>query len=168
MAGTAAGTDATHPLRQVRSAARSAADELLMQVLACGVCRSDRHVAEGDLPAHRPGVVLVTRWSARSSNYPPASSARDSVSASPGCAGPAGRADTAPAGQRTCAPRSGYTRCDADGGYPEFATVPATYAYPLPNGYPYAELAPLLCAGITGWQALVQPKSSTDSAPAPT
>jgi alcohol dehydrogenase, propanol-preferring len=48
----------THPLDHVQeSLPRPAADELVVRVLACGVCRTDLHVAEGALPVHRPGVV---------------------------------------------------------------------------------------------------------------
>ena len=51
---------------------------------------------------------------------------------------------------------SRYTGWDADGGYAEFATVPAAYALPLPDGYSDAGLAPLLCAGIIGYRALLR------------
>jgi propanol-preferring alcohol dehydrogenase len=57
-------------------------------------------------------------------------------------------------GAENLCPYSEYTGWDADGGYAEYATVPAGYAYPLPAGYPDTELAPLLCAGIIGWRAL--------------
>ena len=65
-------------------------------------------------------------------------------------------ANSARATARTCAPDSRYTGWDADGGYAEFATVPAAYALPLPDGYSDAELAPLLCAGIIGYRALLR------------
>src|SRR6185437_7388149 len=57
-------------------------------------------------------------------------------------------------GQENLCPASQYTGWDADGGYAEYATVPADYAYRLPDGYDDAELAPLLCAGIIGFRAL--------------
>jgi propanol-preferring alcohol dehydrogenase len=59
-------------------------------------------------------------------------------------------------GSENLCPHSKYTGWDADGGYAEGTTVPVDYAYPLPEGYPDAELAPLLCAGIIGWRALVR------------
>jgi propanol-preferring alcohol dehydrogenase len=59
-------------------------------------------------------------------------------------------------GSENLCPHSEYTGWDADGGYADYATVPAGYAYPLPEGYPDAELAPLLCAGIIGWRALAR------------
>ncbi|MFD6355055.1 zinc-binding alcohol dehydrogenase family protein, partial [Nocardia tengchongensis] len=57
-------------------------------------------------------------------------------------------------GAENLCPRSQYTGWDADGGYAEFAVVPAAYALPLPAGYADTELAPLLCAGIIGYRAL--------------
>jgi propanol-preferring alcohol dehydrogenase len=59
-------------------------------------------------------------------------------------------------GSENLCPRSEYTGWDADGGYADYTTVPADYAYPLPEGYPDTELAPLLCAGIIGWRALAR------------
>ncbi len=47
-------------------------------------------------------------------------------------------------------------RWDADGGYAEYTTVPVDYALELPTGYPVVELAPLLCAGIIGYRALLR------------
>jgi propanol-preferring alcohol dehydrogenase len=57
-------------------------------------------------------------------------------------------------GSENLCPDSRYTGWDADGGYAEYAVVPADYAYHLPDGYPDAQLAPLLCAGIIGYRAL--------------
>ena len=61
-------------------------------------------------------------------------------------------------GQENLCPKSLYTGWDADGGYAEYTTVPAAYAYPLPEAeyasYTDEELAPLLCAGIIGYRAL--------------
>jgi propanol-preferring alcohol dehydrogenase len=57
-------------------------------------------------------------------------------------------------GAENLCPYSQYTGWDADGGYAEYATVPAAFAYRLPAGYTDAELAPLLCAGIIGYRAL--------------
>ena len=59
-------------------------------------------------------------------------------------------------GQENLCPQSRYTGWDADGGYAEFATVPASFAYKLPAGYSDNELAPLLCAGIIGYRSLLR------------
>jgi propanol-preferring alcohol dehydrogenase len=181
--------------------------ELLVRVLACGVCRTDLHVTEGDLPVHRQGVIpghevvgevvsvgaAVTGTTALSA--PPMGAG--SVSSSAAGAGAVGAEGVGAEGVGTAAvgaglvsgsaqerftvgdrigiawlrhtcgacrfclrgaenlcPNSRYTGWDADGGYAEFATVPADYAHPLPSGYADAELAPLLCAGIIGYRAL--------------
>lgn len=57
-------------------------------------------------------------------------------------------------GDENLCPASRYTGWDADGGYAEYAVVPAEYALPLPPGYSDVELAPLLCAGIIGYRSL--------------
>src|SRR4029450_13247840 len=57
-------------------------------------------------------------------------------------------------GAENLCPCSTYTGWDADGGYADYATVPADYAYALPEEAPSAELAPLLCGGIVGYRAL--------------
>jgi propanol-preferring alcohol dehydrogenase len=59
-------------------------------------------------------------------------------------------------GAENLCPHSVYTGWDADGGYAEFAIVPAAYAHPLPSGYSDVELAPLLCAGVIGYRALLR------------
>ncbi|NEW30684.1 alcohol dehydrogenase catalytic domain-containing protein, partial [Nocardia cyriacigeorgica] len=57
-------------------------------------------------------------------------------------------------GAENLCPRSRYTGWDADGGYAEYAVVPAAYALRLPDGYSDTDTAPLLCAGIIGYRAL--------------
>ena len=59
-------------------------------------------------------------------------------------------------GRENLCPSSRYTGWDADGGYAEFTTVPAAFALRLPTGYSDVELAPLLCAGIIGYRALLR------------
>ncbi|MBV9057620.1 MAG: zinc-binding alcohol dehydrogenase family protein [Pseudonocardiales bacterium] len=150
----------THPLRRVTEPPpRPAADELLVRVLACGVCRTDLHVAEGDLPVHRPGVV------------PGHEVVGEVIGSGEQVTGPfeigqrvgiawlrrtCGRCRYCTRGAENLCPYSEYTGWDADGGYADCTTVPAGYAYPLPGNYPDAELAPLLCAGIIGWRALAR------------
>ncbi|HEY3501872.1 MAG TPA: zinc-binding alcohol dehydrogenase family protein [Actinocatenispora sp.] len=130
--------------------------ELLVEVAACGVCRTDLHVAEGDLPVHRPGVVPghevvgrvvetgsgVTGW--RTGDRAGVAWLRHTDGTCRYCR----------AGAENLCPDSRYTGWDADGGYARFTTVPADYAYRLPDGYTDETLAPLLCAGIIGYRAL--------------
>ena len=145
------------PLRRASTAVpEPGPDELLVAVRACGVCRTDLHVAEGDLPVHRPRVV------------PGHEVVGEVVAVGPQATGFAvgdrvgiawlrdtcGQCRYCRRGAENLCPNSRYTGWDADGGYAEFATVPADFAYRLPDGYTDAELAPLLCAGIIGFRAL--------------
>jgi propanol-preferring alcohol dehydrogenase len=131
-------------------------DELLVHVRACGVCRTDLHVAEGDLPVRRPEVTpgheVVGEVAA--------------VGAAPSGWAPGDRVGAAwlrrtdatcrycLRGAENLCPHSEYTGWSADGGYAEYMTVPADFAYRLPADVPDVTLAPLLCAGIIGYRAL--------------
>lgn len=123
-------------------------------MLACGVCRTDLHVAEGDLPVHRAGVVpghevvgVVERAAGEFAVGDRVGIAwlRHTCGACRFCL----------RGRENLCPSSRYTGWDADGGYAEYAVVPASYALPLPAGYSDSEVAPLLCAGIIGYHALL-------------
>jgi propanol-preferring alcohol dehydrogenase len=130
--------------------------ELLLRVRACGVCRTDLHVTEGDLPPHRRGVTPghevvgeVVDLDQNAQGF--------KIGDRAGAAWLRWTDGTCKFCQREAenlCPHSRYTGWDADGGYAEFMTVPAAYAHRLPDGYDDAELAPLLCAGIIGYRAL--------------
>jgi propanol-preferring alcohol dehydrogenase len=137
------------------------ADELLVRVLACGVCRTDLHVVEGDLPVHRPGVVpgheIVGEVVALGPDVRQDGADRLAVGDRVGIAWlrhTCGVCRYCLRGDENLCPQSEYTGWDADGGYAQFATVPAAYALRLPTGYSDVETAPLLCAGIIGYRAL--------------
>lgn len=147
----------TQPLvRATVPVPRPAADEVLVAVRACGVCRTDLHVAEGDLAVHRAGVIpgheVVGEVVSLGSEV-----TELSVGDRVGIAWlrhTCGQCRYCLQDRENLCPQSRYTGWDADGGYAEFATVPAAFALPLPTGYRDAELAPLLCAGIIGYRAL--------------
>jgi alcohol dehydrogenase, propanol-preferring len=131
-------------------------DELLVRVSACAVCRTDLHVAEGDLPPHRPGVVpghQVVGVVAGAGPEVTGFAEGDRVGVA-WLRRTDGQCRFCLRGAENLCPASQYTGWDADGGYAEYTTVPAQYAYPLLAGPPDAELAPLLCAGIIGYRAL--------------
>lgn len=135
---------------------RPAEDELLVRVRACGVCRTDLHVRDGDLPPHRspvvPGHEAVGEVVAAGSRaHGPGPGIRIGV---PWLRRTCGRCRYCLRHRENLCPFSEYTGWDADGGYAEYVTVPAAYAYELPSGYRDEELAPLLCAGIIGYRAL--------------
>jgi propanol-preferring alcohol dehydrogenase len=154
------GPMATRPVhRATEQPPRPAADELLVRVLVCGVCRTDLHVAEGDLPVHRAGVVPGHEVVGQVIGSGEGGSGPFEIGQRIGIAwlrSTCGRCRYCTRGSENLCPYSQYTGWDADGGYADYTTVPAGYAYPLPDGYPDTELAPLLCAGIIGWRALAR------------
>ena len=148
-----------HPLRlhTEDDVPRPGPGELLLRVLACGVCRTDLHVTEGDLPVHRPGVTpgheVVGEVAALGEDTGQSFAVGDRA----GAAWLRSTDNTCKFCRRDAenlCPASTYTGWDADGGYAEYMTVPAAYAHKLPEGYSDTELAPLLCAGIIGYRAL--------------
>ncbi len=128
-------------------------DELLVRVSACGVCRTDLHVVQGDLPVHRPGVVPGHEVVGEVVHDGPGFAAGDKVGVA-WLRHTCGRCRYCTRGAENLCPYSRYTGWDADGGYAQYVTVPAGYAYRLPDGYADEQLAPLLCAGIIGYRAL--------------
>ncbi|MFF4517667.1 zinc-binding alcohol dehydrogenase family protein [Streptomyces mirabilis] len=147
------------PLRFVeRPIPVPAADELLVHVRACGVCRTDLHVTEGDLPVRRarvtPGHEVVGVVAATGGDVlDHAVGDRVGVAwlrRTDGMCGYCAR------GSENLCPASEYTGWDADGGYAEYTTVPAAFAYRLPGEVDDVALAPLLCAGIIGYRALLR------------
>ena len=135
-----------------------AAGELLLAVRTCGVCRTDLHVAEGDLPIHRrhvtPGhevVGEVVALGEGATGFTPGD--RVGIAWLRHTCGECGYCLR---GDENLCPQSRYTGWDTDGGYAEYATVPAQFALRLPGGYSDDELAPLLCAGIIGYRSLMR------------
>ncbi|WP_145783384.1 zinc-binding alcohol dehydrogenase family protein [Streptomyces sp. CNZ287] len=130
-------------------------DELLVRVEACGVCRTDLHVRDHDLPPHKtpvvPGHEAVGEVVAAGAAAERRIGSRVGI---PWLRHTCGQCRWCERGQENLCPFSRYTGWDADGGYAEYAVVPAPYAYALPKEPAAEDLAPLLCAGIIGYRAL--------------
>ncbi|MGW3342366.1 zinc-dependent alcohol dehydrogenase family protein [Nonomuraea rubra] len=144
------GPMATRPLRLVeRERPEPGPGEVLVKVEACGVCRTDLHLAEGDLEPRRPrtspGHQVVGRVEGTGKRVGVAW-LRSTCGTCRYCL----------RGMENLCPTSAYTGWDADGGYAEYVVAPADYVYPLPGDRPAVELAPLLCAGIIGYRALAR------------
>lgn len=147
---------ASAPLRMVeRPQPVPAVGELLVAVEVCGVCRTDLHVVEGDLEPHRPAVVpgheVVGRVASRGPGVT-GFAIGDRVGVAwlhAAC----GRCRFCVLGRENLCLRPRFTGYDADGGYADHVTVPAAFAYHLPETISAALLAPLLCAGIIGYRA---------------
>lgn len=145
------------PLRpEERPAPEPGPREVRVRVRACGVCRTDLHIAEGDLPVHRarvvPGHEVVGEVDALGEG-----ATRFALGDRVGIAwlrGTCGTCRFCRSGRENLCVAPSFTGWDADGGYADQAVVPEAYAYRLPPVFDDAEAAPLLCAGIIGYRAL--------------
>jgi alcohol dehydrogenase, propanol-preferring len=143
-----------------REMPRPSADEVLVQVRVCGVCRTDLHLADLELvpraarviPGHE-AVGEVVAVGGRAARF--AIGDRVGIAwlrRTCGSCAPCRR------GRENLCRRSEFTGWDADGGFAEYAVVPEAFAYALPEGFSYEEAAPLLCSGIIGYRALRRAK----------
>lgn len=149
------------PLRLVeRPRPEPGPGEIGVSIRVCGVCRTDLHLAEGDLPPHGSGVIpgheivgLVESLGDGAGRF--------SVGERVGVAwlrGTCGRCRFCLSGDENLCLEPRFTGWDADGGFAEHAVVDERYAYRLPQDYSDVEAAPLLCAGIIGYRALRRAK----------
>ena len=141
-----------------RDVPQCADDEVLVRVEVCGVCRTDLHLADGDLEARAPGRVPghevvgeVVERGASATRFEPG----DRIGIA-WLRRTCGRCRACRSGRENLCRRSEYTGWDADGGFAEYAVVPEAYAYRVPEGFSAPDAAPLLCSGIIGYRALVR------------
>jgi propanol-preferring alcohol dehydrogenase len=147
----------TRPLElQGLALPEAGAKQVRVRIKACGVCRTDLHVIEGDLPVHRgrvvPGHQVVGVVDARGQG-----TTRFHVGERIGIAWlgkTCGRCRFCLRGDENLCSDPRFTGWDDDGGYAEYAVVHEDYAYRLPDGFDDEHVAPLLCAGIIGYRAL--------------
>jgi len=130
--------------------------QMRVRVRACGVCRTDLHLAEGDLPPRHRGVVpgheivgVVDRLGEGAGRF--AEGDRVGIA---WLRGTCGRCRFCRAGSENLCIQPSFTGWDADGGFAEYAVVDERYAYRLPDDFSDTDVAPLLCAGIIGYRAL--------------
>lgn len=130
--------------------------ELTVSVSVCGVCRTDLHVAEGDLPVRRARVVpgheivgVVERCGAGCRKFKP--DARVGIA---WLRATCGQCAWCRRGRENLCPKARFTGYDEDGGYAEAAIVREDFAYAIPQAVGDDEAAPLLCAGIIGFRAI--------------
>ena len=145
------------PLHAVeRAVPKPGAGEVLVRVDACGICRTDLHIVEGELPLVRTPIVpghqvvgRVERVGAGVANH----HAGDRVGIAWLGRACGSCADCASGRENLCE-RATFTGYHADGGFAEYAVASADFAYAIPDVFGDAEAAPLLCAGIIGYRAL--------------
>jgi alcohol dehydrogenase, propanol-preferring len=138
-----------------RSTPMPAAGEILVEVAACGVCRTDLHVVDGELPDPRlpivPGHEIVGRVAAMGADVTGlAIGERVGV---PWLGFTCGVCPYCRAGRENLCDRPLFTGYTRDGGYATHAIADARYCFPLPERMDDAEVAPLLCAGLIGWRS---------------
>ena len=133
------------------------ADEILLKVHACGVCRTDLHVMDGDLRQPKLPLVLgheivgiVVEKGARVERF--VLGQRVGV---PWLGRTCGHCHYCASGRENLCDAAEFTGYTLDGGYAEFALADQRYCFSLPDAYSDAEAAPLLCAGLIGYRALV-------------
>ncbi|MBK5915672.1 zinc-dependent alcohol dehydrogenase family protein [Rhodocyclus purpureus] len=130
--------------------------EILLEVEACGVCRTDLHLVDGELPDPRlpivPGHEIVGRVAALGEGVEGITiGQRLGV---PWLGWTCGRCDYCTGGRENLCDEARFTGYQINGGYAEYALADHRFCFPLPELQPAAELAPLLCAGLIGYRAL--------------
>jgi len=129
--------------------------EILLRVTVCGVCRTDLHIVDGELPPHRsplvPGhevVGVVVNAGELAQQF----SIGERVGI-PWLGGTCRHCAFCSAGQENLCDSAVFTGYDRDGGYAEYALADARYCFSLPEKYDDLHVAPLLCAGLIGYRA---------------
>jgi alcohol dehydrogenase, propanol-preferring len=131
-------------------------DQVLVKIHVCGVCRTDLHVVEGELPDIR--FPLIPGHQAVGTVIQVGSKTRavkegDRVGIA-WLQGTCGQCEFCTSARENLCLKATFTGYQVDGGYAEYAVVPARFAYPIPAIFSDEEAAPLLCAGIIGYRAL--------------
>jgi propanol-preferring alcohol dehydrogenase len=121
--------------------------ELLLRVLACGVCRTDLHVVDGELTRPKLPLVLGHQIVAEVVGE----GRRVGV---PWLGWTDGECRYCRAGLENLCDRARFTGYDRDGGFAELTVADERFCLPIPAGYPDLQAAPLLCAGLIGYRAL--------------
>jgi propanol-preferring alcohol dehydrogenase len=130
--------------------------EVLVRVRACGVCRTDLHIADGELPEPKLPLVLghqVVGVVVEAGREVQGLRVGDRVGI-PWLGWTCGECGYCRRGLENLCRRAQFTGYHRDGGFAEYAVADARYAFPLPEGYDDLHAAPLLCAGLIGYRCL--------------
>lgn len=132
------------------------AGQVLVKIHVCGVCRTDLHVVEGELP-DIPSPLIPGHQAVGTVTQVGSETAEIKEGDRVGIAwlqGTCGHCEFCTSGRENLCQQAKFTGYQVDGGYAEYAVVPARFAYPIPPIFSDEEAAPLLCAGIIGYRAL--------------
>jgi alcohol dehydrogenase, propanol-preferring len=129
--------------------------EVLLRVAACGVCRTDLHIADGELPPHKSPLAMghevigiVARVGAQAAGV----AIGDRVGV-PWLGGTCGHCGFCETGHENLCDDAHFTGYDKDGGYAEYMVADSRYCFHIPDKYDDLHAAPLLCAGLIGYRA---------------
>ena len=143
------------PLREARrDLPRPQPGQVLMRVNACGVCRTDLHLLDGEVPIAQPPRILghqIVGVVAASEAPQLAVGARVGV---PWLGWTDGTCRYCTSGRENLCPNARFTGRDIDGGMAEYTVADARFCFPIPEGYDDEQAAPLLCAGLIGYRSL--------------
>jgi propanol-preferring alcohol dehydrogenase len=148
--------ESTRLILEERPVPEPGPDDVLLRVRACGVCRTDLHVAEGELPPVRESVVpghQIVGVIERAGERVRGLSLGQRVGVT-WLARACGRCAYCVAGKENLCEGAAFTGYHTDGGYAEYAVARAAYVFPIPDAIPDVGAAPLLCAGVIGYRAL--------------
>ncbi|MFI5026814.1 MAG: alcohol dehydrogenase catalytic domain-containing protein, partial [Solirubrobacterales bacterium] len=130
--------------------------QVLISVAACGVCRTDLHIVDGDL--EHPNLPLVLGHQIVGTVLEVGEGAgrveRGRRVGVPWLGWTCGKCRYCTSGRENLCDRARFTGYDLDGGYAELAVADERYCFPIPDSYPEEQAAPLLCAGLIGYRAL--------------
>ena len=132
------------------------AGQVLVRVRACGICRTDLHVTEGELPTRKMPVIpghqvvgVIEAAGANARRYPTGTRVGIAWLHSTD-----GTCEYCKAGKENLCNNPTFTGYTVDGGYAEYALAEENFVYPIPEGFDDLKAAPLLCAGIIGFRSL--------------
>jgi alcohol dehydrogenase, propanol-preferring len=146
------------PLRAIeRPAPAPGPGQLLLHVEACGICRTDLHLLDGEVEIPQPPRVLGHQIVGRVLEH--GDGAADAALPAgrvgvPWLGWTCGECEYCTSGRENLCPRARFTGRDIDGGFAELAVADARFCFPIPQSYASEQAAPLLCAGLIGYRAL--------------
>lgn len=142
--------------------------QVLIKVHACAVCRTDLHVMDGELTEPKLPLILgheivghVVEKGAEGGGVALSLAPGDRVGV-PWLGYTCGKCGYCLSGRENLCDRALFTGYQLDGGYAEYAVADARFAFPIPEGYPDQQAAPLLCAGLIGYRSLTMARCNPD------
>ncbi len=133
---------------------KPASGQVLLKVRACGVCRTDLHLLDGELPDPKIPVVPGHQIVGEVLEAPGAEFAAGERVGVPWLGSSCGKCEYCRSGKENLCPDARHTGYQIDGGFAQMCVAEAGFCFRIPAGYPDEQAAPLLCAGLIGYRAL--------------